>query len=140
MSNHKAKIKIILRIRNPREEDIKKAKQTMQSKQEDRKTTYQTLKKLSNSKSKTLKSPKNEIIKLKTSVLNENAKYTIFTSIEKSNICVVSNNPISGKLIQDTFHTSSEIYDYSVNLINNSSILEYDEVYNEQYKYNKNKN
>ena len=54
--------------------------------------------------------------------------------MERSNICVIANNPINGKLVQETFQTSNEIYDYSVNLMNDCSILEFDAVYNEQHK------
>lgn len=133
MSNlPKPKLKIIVKIRNPREDDVKKSNL---SKTVDEKKFQQIENKVrSLNKIKVgAKSPNKNNGDIKDK-LNINANYTIFTSIDKSNLCVVTNNGISGKLIQETFQTSNEIYDYSVNLMNNSSILEFDAVYNEQYK------
>ena len=133
MSNlPKPKLKIIVKIRNPRDDDVKKSNL---SKTVDEKKFQQIENKVrSLNKIKVgAKSPNKNNGDIKDK-LNINANYTIFTSIDKSNLCVVTNNGISGKLIQETFQTSNEIYDYSVNLMNNSSILEFDAVYNEQYK------
>lgn len=127
MSNlPRSKIKIVVKIRNPREVDVKKS----HLKEKKLLQTANKTKTLINKINTVNKSEANEI----KNKLNVNANYTIFTSINRSNICVVTNNAINGRLIQETFQTSNEIYDYSVNLMNNSSILEYDAVYNEQHK------
>ncbi len=67
--------------------------------------------------------------------MNDSAKYTIFTSIQPSHVIVASPKPIYGKLIKETFFSLNEIYDHSVNLLKDTTILEFDSVYNEQYKY-----
>jgi hypothetical protein len=134
MSNlQKPKTKIIVRIRNPKEKDAIKGKKTTTKPPVEEKKLSQTLNKSSSAKSKTGSKSSTASIEGKNK-LTTDANYTIFTSMERSNICVVTNNPISGKLVQETFQTSNEIYDYSVNLMNESSILEFDSVYSEQHK------
>jgi len=135
MSNlPKSKTKIIVRIRNVKE-DKKTVRTSTKSSFEDKKPT--TISNKSSSSNKTNKSAV-KYMKSETndtnSYLNTNESYTIFTSIKRSNICVVTNIGIKGKLIQDTFQSSNEIYDYSVNLMNDATILEFDSVYNERNK------
>jgi hypothetical protein len=66
--------------------------------------------------------------------LKENAKYSIFTSLSPSNTIVVTNNPINGKLINNTFLTTNDLFDYSYSLIKDATLLEFDRVYNESIK------
>jgi hypothetical protein len=135
MSNlPKSKTKIVVRIRNIKE-DKKATSNNTKSSIEDKKPTSSSIKSTSSNKTnksavKSKKSESNE----NTSFLVTNEGYTIFTSIKRSNICVITNNAIKGKLIQETFQSSNEIYDYSVNLMNDSTILEFDSVYNERNK------
>ena len=147
-SAQKQRTKIIVRIRNPREADTKNSKSTTKSSAEDKKLNQTTTSvnkstNLNKTAKSTIKSPANKTKSNNSSELsnklNINANYTIFTSMERSNICVVTNNSINGKLVQETFQSASEIYDYSVNLMNDSSILEFDAVYNEQQRYFLNK-
>lgn len=66
--------------------------------------------------------------------LNENANYTIFTSKEPSGSIVCSNKPIQGKLINSSFITEKDLYEYSYALIKDSNILLFDKIYNENVK------
>ena len=135
MSNFpKSKTKIVVRIRTIKEE--KKTSSSYKSSQAENKTNPSVNKSTSSNKTtkSSVKTKKLDTEESK-SYLNPNASYTIFTSIERSNICVVTSNAIKGKLIQDTFQSSNEIYDYSVNLMNDASILEFDSVYNERNRY-----
>jgi hypothetical protein len=66
--------------------------------------------------------------------LKENTKYSIFTSVSPSNTVVVTNNPISGKLINSTFLTTNDLFEYSYSLIKDATLLEFDRVYNESQK------
>lgn len=64
----------------------------------------------------------------------ENVKYTIFTSVEASDTIVVSNKPIAGRLINTSCRQTSDLYDYSHNLMKDTSLLQFDRVYNETHK------
>lgn len=66
--------------------------------------------------------------------LNDNVNYTVFTSKEPSGSIVCSNKPINGKLINSSFLTEKDLYEYSYTLIKDSNILLFDKVYNETVK------
>ena len=74
--------------------------------------------------------------------LNENTKYTMFTCRQPANTVLVSNKPIIGKNINDTFKTTNDLYDFSKTILKETSLLEFDKVYNESNKldmiYNEN--
>ena len=63
--------------------------------------------------------------------LNENIKYSIFTSTPPSNILCISSQPISGKSINDTFKTKNDLHEFSQTILKETSLLEYDSIYNE---------
>ena len=74
--------------------------------------------------------------------LDENKKYSIFTSTTPSNTLVVTDKPISGKLINNTFRATGDLYEFSRSILKSSSLYEFDRVYNETHKlemiYNEN--
>ena len=80
----------------------------------------------SQSKSPTLK-PKTAL----NQNLNENIKYSIFTSTPPSNLLCISSKPINGKTISDTFKTKNDLYEFSQTILKETSLLEYDSIYNE---------
>ena len=139
-------VRIIVRIRAP---DVPEKS----SNQEDKENQQKSQKPVNSSKSKSpvnkprqlTKSPTNstkpkkkvtpeKVVAVQTNTLRENVKYSIFTSLEPSNTIVISNSPISGKLINNTFHNSNDLYEYSYSLIKDASIMEFDRVYNEIHK------
>ena len=66
--------------------------------------------------------------------LYEEENYTIFTSNKPSGSLVCTNKPISGRLINSSFITEKDLYEYSYSLIKESNILVFDRVYNENSK------
>lgn len=71
---------------------------------------------------------------IRNSRLSDDKKYTIFTSTAASNTVVVSDKPITGKLINDTFLSKNDLYEYSYSIIKNATLLEFDRVYSEAHK------
>ena len=63
--------------------------------------------------------------------LSETTKYTIFTNKHPSNTIVVTSKPITGKTINDTFKKTNDLYEFSKTILKDSSLIEYDKVYNE---------
>lgn len=72
--------------------------------------------------------------KLLNNTLYDDENYTIFTSNKPSGSLVCSNKPISGRLINTSFITEKDLYEYSYSLIKESNILMFDRVYNENSK------
>ena len=66
--------------------------------------------------------------------LQDDSNYTIFSSKDPSGSLVCSNKPISGKLINNSFITEKDLYEFSYSLIKDSNILLFDRVYNENIK------
>ena len=66
--------------------------------------------------------------------LSENVNYSIFTSKESSGSIVCSNKPIQGRLINSSFLTEKDLYEYSYALIKDANILLFDKVYPETIK------
>lgn len=66
--------------------------------------------------------------------LSNDINYTLFTSKEPSGSLVCCDKPIQGKLINTSFISEKDLYDYSYSLIKDSNILLFDKVYNETAK------
>lgn len=66
--------------------------------------------------------------------LNETTKYTIFTNKHPSNTIVITSKPITGKTINDTFKKTNDLYEFSKTILKDSSLIEYDKVYNESVR------
>ena len=65
------------------------------------------------------------------STLNHNINYTFFTSNPPSNVLCISSKPINGKTICDNFHSKADIFEFNKTILKDSSLLEYDVIYNE---------
>ena len=85
-------------------------------------------------KTTTSKSP---ISKKQNIGLNPDTKYTIFTSKQQSNLLIVSSKPIKGSSINETFKTKNDLYDFSQSILKETSLLEFDKVYNETHSLEK---
>ena len=68
-------------------------------------------------------------------MLKENRNYNIFTSVDASDTVVVSNKPITGRLINTSCRSTSDLYEYNHNLMKDTTLLEFDRIYNETHKY-----
>ena len=66
-----------------------------------------------------------------TSTLNPNINYTFFTSNPTSDVLCISSKPINGKTICDNFHNKNDIFEFNKTILKDSSLLEYDYIYNE---------
>ena len=66
--------------------------------------------------------------------LDESSKYNIFTASSPSNTIVVTPKSISGQLINDTFRTTNDLYEYSFSILKKATLLEFDRVYNETHQ------
>ncbi len=67
--------------------------------------------------------------------LKDNIKYTIYTSSEPSDTVVVSNKPIAGRLINNECRQTSDLYDYSHNLMKDATLLEFTRIYSEIHRW-----
>jgi hypothetical protein len=141
-------VKILVRIRSPDTTGVTQkdeAKRTMNEQTLSRSKSPSRTTQLNKPRTGS-KSPSNNTLKSKyffntetttpviAAGLKENVKYSIFTSVSPSNTVVVTNNPISGKLINSTFLTTNDLFEYSYSLIKDATLLEYDRVYNESQK------
>ena len=69
--------------------------------------------------------------------IKDNVKYTMFTSGDSSNIMLVSKKPIKGSTINEALKVCNNLYDFHNSILNETSLLEYDKVYNEVYSIDK---
>ena len=65
--------------------------------------------------------------------LKDDIKYTMFTSGDSSNIMLVSKKPIKGSTINDALKVCDNLYEFHNSILNETSILEYDKIYNETH-------
>ena len=63
--------------------------------------------------------------------LKDDIKYTMFTSGEASKIMLVSQKPIKGATINEALKVCDNLYEFHNSILNETSILEYDKIYNE---------
>ena len=63
--------------------------------------------------------------------LKDDIKYTMFTSGESSKIMLVSQKPIKGATINEALKVCDNLYEFHNSILNETSILEYDKIYNE---------
>ena len=121
-------IKIITRLRGPQTSEPKEFQrlQSQKIKSPKQNNKYQ--------RSNTSKSPtsKKQIIGL-----NPDTKYTMFTCKQPSNTLIVSSKPIKGSSINETFLTKNDLYDFSQSILKETSLLEFDKVYNETHSLEK---
>ena len=69
--------------------------------------------------------------------LNETTKYTIFTCTpHPSNTLIITSKPITGKTISETFKTTSDLHEFSKTILKDTTLLEFDNVYNETHSLN----
>jgi len=138
-------VKLIVRIRNPKDEFPKYEEYINSIKQSGSKTPNAQRPCQKNIKQIT-KSPglnKSSIISIiiivkepekKPNTLKDDTKYNIFTSVEPSDTVVISDKHISGRLINTSCRQTSDLYDYNHNLMKDTTLLEFDRVYNETHK------
>ena len=69
--------------------------------------------------------------------IKDNIKYTMFTSGDSSNIMLVSKKPIKGSTINDALKVCDNLYDFHNSILNETSLLEYDKIYNEAHSIDK---
>lgn len=69
--------------------------------------------------------------------IKDNIKYTMFTSGDSSNIMLVSKKPIKGSTINDALKVCDNLYDFHNSILNETSLLEYDKIYNETHSIDK---
>ncbi len=123
-------IRIITRLRGPSNQISKELFQPqpniISSKTPNKKN--QTQKKISS------KSP---ISKKQNLGLNSETKYTMFTCKQPSNLLIISSKPIKGSSINETFITKNDLYDFSQSILKETSLLEFDKVYNETHSLEK---
>ena len=65
--------------------------------------------------------------------LKDDIKYTMFTSGETSKIMLVSQKPIKGATINEALKVCDNLYEFHNSILNETSILEYDKIYNETH-------
>ena len=81
-----------------------------------------------NSKNKITKNQKSKNSK---NGLDPDTKYTIFTCKQPSKTLIISNKPLKGSSINEAFNTPTDLYDFSQSILKETSLLEFDKVYNE---------
>lgn len=138
-------IKIFVRIRKPGEIKPNGKKGEQNQSQAENSLNSKNDKNKSKSPNKVVKSGKapvstgkidkslsqTQMSNIKESRLNDDMNYTIFTSRDQCGSIICSNLPISGKLINSSFLSEKDLYEYSYSLLKDSTILLYDQVYNE---------
>ena len=65
--------------------------------------------------------------------IKDNIKYTMFTSKDSSNVMLVSKKPIKGSTINEALKVCDNLYDFHNSILNETSLLEYDKIYNESH-------
>ena len=63
--------------------------------------------------------------------LKDDIKYTMFSSGDSSNIMLVSQKPIKGSTINEALKVCDNLYEFHNSILNETSLLEYDKIYNE---------
>jgi hypothetical protein len=128
-------VKIICRLRGPLKSktSTKKSKKIIAKSPASKvvKTTKNTKTKNSKSKSPSIQP---QIINRN---IDESTKYTIFTTKNPSNTLIISNKPIKGSSINQTFITANDLYDFNRTILKQTSLLQFDRVYNETTPLNK---
>ena len=69
--------------------------------------------------------------------IKDNIKYTMFTSNDSSNIMLVSKKPIKGSTINEALKVCSNLYEFHNSILNETTLLEYDKIYNETHSIEK---
>ena len=65
--------------------------------------------------------------------LKDDIRYTMFSSGDSSNIMLVSPKPIKGSTINEALKVCDNLYEFHNSILNETSLLEYDKIYNETY-------
>lgn len=65
--------------------------------------------------------------------LKDDTKYTMFTSGDSSNIMIISEKPIKGATINEALKVCDNLYEFHNSILNETSLLEYDKIYNETH-------
>ena len=65
--------------------------------------------------------------------LKDDIRYTMFTTGDSSNIMLVSQKPIKGSTINEALKVCDNPYEFHNSILNESSLLEYDKIYNETH-------
>ena len=63
--------------------------------------------------------------------LKDDIRYTMFSSGDSSNIMLVSPKPIKGSTINEALKVCDNLYEFHNSILNETSLLEYDKIYNE---------
>ena len=63
--------------------------------------------------------------------LKDDIKYTMFSSGDSSNIMLVSPKPIKGSTLNEALKVCDNLYEVHNSILNETSLLEYDKIYNE---------
>ena len=63
--------------------------------------------------------------------LKDDIKYTMFSSGDSSNIMLVSQKPIKGSTLNEALKVCDNLYEFHNSILNETSLLEYDKIYNE---------
>jgi len=69
--------------------------------------------------------------------IKDNIKYTMFTSNDSSNIMLVSKKPIKGSTINEALKVCNNLYEFHNSILNETTLLEYDKIYNETHSIEK---
>ena len=128
-------VKIICRLRGPiKSKSTSKKTKKIIAKSPSSKTVKTTKNKTKNSKSKSPNIHPQPPINLN---IDDETKYTIFTTKNPSNTLIISNKPIKGSSINQTFITANDLYDFNRTILKQTSLLQFDRVYNETAPLNK---
>ena len=128
-------VKIICRLRGPiKSKSTSKKPKKIIAKSPSSKIVKSTKNKTKNSKSKSPTIHPQPTINLN---IDEQTKYTIFTTKNPSNTLIISNKPIKGSSINQTFITANDLYDFNRTILKQTSLLQFDRVYNETAPLNK---
>ena len=106
-------VKIITRLRGPVMKKVPVTKQSPSPIQDKKKPLYQRANSNRKKTPERTKSPLPNPQGTKCQGVNENTKYTMFTSRQPANTVLVSSKPIEGKNINDTFKNTTDLYDFS---------------------------
>ena len=70
-------------------------------------------------------------------ILNPNIKYTIFTCKNPCKSLIVSNKPLKGSSINKAFQNEKDLFEFHQTILNETSLLQYDKIYNETHNFDK---
>ena len=124
-------IHIITRLRGPIQTQKTKDSSNLSKDPLNTKSSSSSKKKPLNNASKNQSAKKESKPSKFISQLSDNTKYTIFTSNPPSNTLLVSNQPILGKSINEAFRTNKDLYDFTHSILKDTSLFEFDKIYNE---------